>query len=481
MKIRIPTISPRDYQVPFLKAFDAGTQYSVISWHRRAGKDVTSFNALMKRAIQTPGNYYYLFPTRAWAQRALWDNICEWAGGRKLIDLLCPPEVVLRKNNSDFFLDLINGSRIKIDGTDNLNFVGQGGSGYVLSEFSLHKEEVSGFLAPILTEGSAFVIFNGTLRGKSNHLWRLYENNKERKDWFTQWYTLEDTKTAYWVGDGVSINSELAGKINPYDGKPFKNIQDDVDSGIISYAMARQEYLNEAVSQVENSYYGHELQILRNEGRFGNYNGSGRVYTFWDLGTSDATSIVFAQLVDGKPFIIDYHESTGKKIEDYATVINSKNYNYGGHYAPHDVSKRMLFGDLVTRAKEVGIDFRRVPKTNSVLQDIEICRRMMRDVCIHERCQDLIEHLDSYREGAAGRPVHDAHSHGADAFRTMVMAIHLNLVESYLGEGMAKNLPTKVGSAKEYVIEHTDTDSQRPLWERVRGIDTSLLDDWGGV
>ena len=50
MRIRIPTISPRDYQVPFLKAFDAGTQYSVISWHRRAGKDVTSFNALMKRA-----------------------------------------------------------------------------------------------------------------------------------------------------------------------------------------------------------------------------------------------------------------------------------------------------------------------------------------------------------------------------------------------------------------------------------------------
>ena len=254
-----------------------------------------------------------------------------------------------------------------------------------------------------------------------------------------------------------------------------------MDSGIISYAMARQEYLNEAVSQVENSYYGHELQILRNEGRFGNYNGSGRVYTFWDLGTSDATSIVFAQLVDGKPFIIDYHESTGKKIEDYATVINSKNYNYGGHYAPHDVSKRMLFGDLVTRAKEVGIDFRRVPKTNSVLQDIEICRRMMRDVCIHERCGDLLEHLDAYREGSAGRPVHDAHSHGADAFRTMVMAIHLNLVESYLGEGMAKNLPTRVGSAQEYVNEHANTESNRPLWERVRGIDTSLLDNWGGV
>jgi len=425
---------------------------------------------MVKRAIQTPGNYYYLFPTRAWAQRALWDNICEWAGGQKLVDLCCPKEIVRRKNNSDFFLDLINGSRIKIDGTDNLNFVGQGGSGYVLSEFSLHKEEVSGFLAPILTEGSAFVIFNGTLRGKSNHLWRLYDNNKDRKDWYTQWYTLEDTKTAYWVGDGICINPELAGKINPYDGKKFKNIQDDVDSGIISYAMARQEYLNEAVSQVENSYYGHELEILRNEGRFGNTVGSGPVYTFWDLGTSDATSIVFAQIVDGSPYIIDYYESTGKKIEDYAVVINSRNYKYGGHFAPHDVSKRMLFGDLVTKAKEVGIDFRRVPKTNSVLQDIEICRRSLRKVHIHTRCQDFIEHLDSYREGSSGRPIHDAHSHGADAFRTMVMAMHLNLVSPYLGAGLEIKLPDSVGQAEAYADDMFIQQDSKPLWKRMRNL-----------
>ncbi len=477
MKVRIPTIEPRDYQVPFLEAFDSGAQYSVISWHRRAGKDVTSFNAMMKRAITTAGNYYYLFPTRAWAQRALWDNICEWAGGKKLIDLLCPSEIVRRKNNSDFFLDLINGSRIKIDGTDNLNFVGQGGSGYVLSEFSLHKEEVSGFLAPILTEGNAFVIFNGTLRGKSNHLWRLYENNKDNSNWFTQWYQLADTKTAYWIGSELEINSELAGKINPYDGKPYKNIQEDVDSGIISYAMARQEYLNEAVSQVENSYYGHELDILKNEGRYGSFDVTNSpVFTFWDLGTSDATAIIFAQVIDGKPIIIDYHESSGKKIEDYAVVVNSKNYKYGGHFAPHDVSKRMLFGDLVSTAKEVGIDFRRVPKTNSVLQDIEICRRMMRDVFIHERCEDLFEHLSSYREGSSGRPVHDNHSHGADAFRTMVMGIHLNLVQSYLSTGSKIKLPDQVGGAEAYVDWNASTESERPLWKRFRESDGLLSD-----
>jgi len=469
MKIRIPTIEPRDYQVPFLEAFDNGAQYSVISWHRRAGKDVTSFNAMMKRAITTAGNYYYLFPTRAWAQRALWDNICEWAGGKKLIDLLCPPEVVARKNNSDFFLDLINGSRIKIDGTDNLNFVGQGGSGYVLSEFSLHKEEVSGFLAPILTEGNAFVIFNGTLRGKSNHLWRLYENNKDNSNWFTQWYQLADTKTAYWVGEGMDINSELVGKISPYDGRAYKNIQEDVDSGIISYSMARQEYLNEAVSQVENSYYGHELELLKNEERYGNFNiSSNPIYTFWDLGTSDATSIVFAQIIDKKPIIIDYHESSGKKIEDYATIINSKGYKYGGHFAPHDVSKRMLFGDLITRAKEVGLDFRRVPKTNSVLEDIEICRRMMRNVYIHERCEDLLEHLMHYRESPSGKPVHDKHSHAADAFRTMVMGMHLNLVSQYLNNKNVINLPKFTSTAEEYSSWDIEEQTEEPLWKKFR-------------
>ena len=466
MKIRIPTISPRDYQLPFMQAFDNGAQYSVISWHRRAGKDVTSFNAMVKRAVQTPGNYYYLFPTRAWAQRALWDNICEWAGGKKLIDLLCPSEIVARKNNSDFFLDLINGSRIKIDGTDNLNFVGQGGSGYVLSEFSLHKEEVSGFLAPILTEGSAFVIFNGTLRGKSNHLWRLYENNKDRKDWYTQWYTLQDTKTAYWVGSDMEINPELQGCINKYDGKPFKNIQDDVDSGIISYAMARQEYLNEAVAQVENSYYGRELEIMRNENRYGNIEEpDGHVYTFWDLGVSDATSIVFAKIFNGKAVVIDYHESSGRKIEDYAVVINSKNYKYGGHYAPHDVSKRMLFGDLVTKAKEVGINFRRVPKTNSVLEDIEVCRRGLKQCYIHSRCENLIEHLDAYREGSAGKPVHDSHSHGADAFRTMMMAIHLSLVEPYLSTGSTIKLPKFVSPvAHNYAEGELDVSTDEGLF-----------------
>ena len=157
-----------------------------------------------------------------------------------------------------------------------------------------------------------------------------------------------------------------------------------------------------------------------------------------------------------------------KKIEDYATIVNSKNYKYGGHYAPHDLSKKMLFGDLVTRAKEVGLDFRRVPKTNSVLQDIEICRRSIPSLYIHERCEDLLEHLDSYREGASGKPVHDKHSHAADAFRTMVMAKHLNLIEPYLTQSKKIKLPNFVGKAESYVDWDINVQDEVPLWKSFR-------------
>ena len=52
MKITLPIIKPRDYQLPFFAAFDKGIQYSLISWHRRSGKDVASFACMINKAIQ---------------------------------------------------------------------------------------------------------------------------------------------------------------------------------------------------------------------------------------------------------------------------------------------------------------------------------------------------------------------------------------------------------------------------------------------
>jgi len=115
--VNLPVLPPRLYQLPASSAFQRGVRHIVKAWPRRSGKDVVDFSEMVSAAIAKAGNYYYMFPTRTWAQRALWDNIPAWTNGKKLVDVICPPSIVAKKNNSDFYIDLKNGSRIKIDGT----------------------------------------------------------------------------------------------------------------------------------------------------------------------------------------------------------------------------------------------------------------------------------------------------------------------------------------------------------------------------
>ncbi len=426
---------------------------------------MTDFELMVDKAIRVAGNYYYLFPTRAWAERALWENMPDWTKGKKLVDVLCPDSIVRKKNNSDYYIELKNGSRIKIDGTDNLNFVGQGGSMYVMSEFQSHKEEVTGFLAPILREGNASVIFNGTLRGKNNQLWMRYEDNVDREGWFTQWLTLEHTKTDYWISpnDGLYINPELVGKISPYTGKRFSNVQEDVNSGLISFAMARQEYLNEAVSQVSGSYFIREIEVMEGEGRQTvSYNGTGDVYTFWDLGgdkmDSDTTAITFATVdkYSGKIEVIDYYENIGRLRGHYFEILKSKPYQYGGHYIPHDGKRSNTWtgeGMAETARSKYGVEMRYIPKADSVQNEIEILRREIKNMNFDMvKCKKLFEHLTKYHESeTTGKPCHRNNcsvckgaSHGVDTLRLLAMAKNGNLVEPYLDRERRKVTVTQL-------------------------------------
>ena len=457
--MQLPAIPPRLYQLPAASAFQRGTQHIVKSWPRRSGKDVMDFSEMVSAAITTAGNYYYMFPTRTWAQRALWDNIPEWTGGRRLVDVICPPDIVQKKNNSDYYIDLINGSRIKIDGTDSLNFVGQGGSGYKMSEWQSHKEEVNGFLAPILREGNAWIGYNGTLRGKNNQLWKLYEDNIGREGWFTQWLTLEHTKTDYWISeeDGLCVNPELVGLISPYTGRPFTNIQEDINSGVMSFALARQEYLNEAVSHVSGAYYTREMDVMEGEGRLtAQWDDRDPVYTFWDLGgttaESDTTAITFAtiNLSNGEVSIIDYYENVGMLRGHYFDVLRTKPYNYGGHYIPHDGKRRDNFtgeGMAETAKKQFNVDMRYVPKADNTSNEIEVTRRRLSKTKISiPKCQQLFDHLTKYHENETSqKPCHRNNcsickgaSHGADTARLMMMAIEIGIVEPYLEPNRAK-------------------------------------------
>jgi hypothetical protein len=392
----------------------------------------------IKEAMKRAGNYWYLFPTRAWAERAIWDNTqtIEIGGVEKtgkLIDI-CLGDLPVVKSEKNLSVRFPNGSLIRFSGTDDLSFVGQGGYGYGISEDSIHRPDVTSYISPILEEANAWLIRQGTLRGKQNHLYKAICTGFKSEAVFTQWLTPEITKAYCWVGGKVSVNPELLGRINPLTKRPYLNVQDLVDIGEISYSLAYREYLNRATNNTDDGYYSNEYEIAKNEGRIGRgaHIPDLPVYTFWDLGKgtaancTDAMAMWLVQFPDNdlpnpkKIRLIGFEETRGGVWEDHATLLRGKGYEFGGHFMPWDINKGAagVSGNNLLWAKEAGIEFTPVQRRGQgIMSAIELCRRAWALLEFAPgTATDGAERLSEYhekkdREGNfLGVPEHDSNS-----------------------------------------------------------------------
>lgn len=184
--------SPREYQIPFLRALDNGIKRAIIKWHRRSGKDKVCFNYLIRRAVEEKGNYYYFFPTATLARQAMWDNIDN--DGFKSINHI-PQEIIASKKDAEMQVELINGSTIKLIGSDKFEerAVGTNPRGVIFSEYSITEPQVWNYVSPILKVNGGWAIFNYTPRG-NNHAEQLYQRaSLQPETWFAQTLTIENT------------------------------------------------------------------------------------------------------------------------------------------------------------------------------------------------------------------------------------------------------------------------------------------------
>jgi phage terminase large subunit len=407
-KIRIPDMQPRSYQLPFFRAMDSGIKKAVLVWHRRAGKEIVCWNYMIREACcGRVGTYCYFFPSSRLGKRILWDGANK--DGRRFVDYI-PKELIKSENSVEMKIELKNGSVIQIIGTDQILNVGINPIGCVFSEFSLQDPKTWAFVRPILKENEGWAVFNFTPRGK-NHAFDLYQMAKDNENWFCQKLGIDST-----------------------DVLTHEDMEDERKEGM-SENLIQQEYYCNFNQGIEGSVYSKYLTKMELDERVCNipYDPYALVDTYWDIGVSDATTIIVSQNVGQEVRIIDSYTAEGEGLDHYVRWIENKAkdnlWKYGRHCAPHDIQVREWAGGAKTRlqtAKEMGLEFEIVPNL-SIQEGISMTRAMFHKLWIDKKsCAFLLKCIENYHyvynerlNIFSDKPCHDWSSHFMDALRYM--------------------------------------------------------------
>lgn len=183
-QITLPHLfTPRDYQIPFLSAWDSGFKRLILVGHRRLGKDKMVFANLPKKMMERVGTYFYFLPTYTQAKKVIWTG-ADGAGFRFLDHF--PDAIIKNKNETEMRITLVNGSILQLVGADNIDrIVGTNPIGVVFSEYALMKPEVWDYVSPILAENGGWAVFVYTPRGQ-NHAYELLINGQKNPRWHVE-------------------------------------------------------------------------------------------------------------------------------------------------------------------------------------------------------------------------------------------------------------------------------------------------------
>jgi len=396
-------------------------------WHRRAGKDDVMMHHNACSAFERVGNYWYCLPEYNQCRKAIWDAINPHSG-KKRVEEAFPEEICANVNNQEMKITFKNGSMWQLMGSDNYNsLVGSPPIGITFSEYALSNPTSWGYLRPILLENGGWASFNTTPRGK-NHVYRMANMAEDSDEWFYQRLTADETG----VFTPEQLDAELQELIAEHGDEAYAR------------ALWMQEYWCSFDAALPGSIWGSATANLVKRGglRTVPYTPGYPVHSAWDLGRDDFTSVWFYQAIEGELNVIDCHEDNFKEIEDYAKVLYEKGRDrklrYGKHWLPHDAKPtRMGMGgksilqQFMDQKEEYKLDknfdigqFDICP--NFSTQDgIQAARKTFHIANFDKRyCEDQFDHLKSYHRKRdddtkmfSKEPVHDMHSHAADAWR----------------------------------------------------------------
>src|SRR5215469_6544070 len=142
---------PKAHQRGLWDYLEDGGKRAVAVWHRRAGKDSTAINWTAVAAHQRIGTYWHMLPTATQGRLVAWEGLD--GQGPRLIDQAFPRELRSRVRHDRMSMELRNGSKWQVVGSDNYErLVGANPVGVVFSEWSLTDPRSWDYVRPILAQ-----------------------------------------------------------------------------------------------------------------------------------------------------------------------------------------------------------------------------------------------------------------------------------------------------------------------------------------
>ena len=378
---------------------DRKERWAVIVAHRRCGKTLGCILDLIYRAIsegKEDGRYAYVAPYYSQAKNIAWDYLQRYS-----------QPVLAKANQSELWVELVNGARIRLFGADNPDALrGLYLDGIVLDEYADMRPRIWGeIIRPLLSDRLGWAVFIGTPKGH-NGFWELYSAAVNKDDWYVK--TLRASVT------GLIPDSELADAAK---------------------SMTQDQYLQEFECDFESAivgaYYGKEMRLLTDQGRITKveYDCMYKVNTAWDLGYTDSTSIWWYQVIHGEIRVLEHHSSNGQSVPFYTGLIQSKDYDYGIHWLPHDARAKTLSSGgksiIEQLSAKIPLESMKIVPNLSLQDGIQASRMALQRAWFDgDKCMEGIECLRQYqreydedKKVFRDRPRHDWTSHSADAWR----------------------------------------------------------------
>jgi len=213
--------------VPQREVFDAPTRFKMLCSGRRFGKTYLCIAQLIDWATRKPNSLnWYVTANYRMAKQIAW----------RQLKVMVPPEICVKRNESDLSVELTNGSIIALKGAENPDTLrGVSLSTLIVDEAAYVKQDAwEMVLRPALSDQGGPAWFITTPAGL-NWFHDLWEQAQDQEDWRTFSYTTvqggnvppEEIEAARRTLDERTFRQEYLASFETLAGRVYPDFSDD--------------------------------------------------------------------------------------------------------------------------------------------------------------------------------------------------------------------------------------------------------------